>query len=129
MLVDADRIEAELLGIDEGIDVTRVFLRTLHRVVEAVRQYHPGRAVLGRLREIERPVGHQMKGDEFHDATPSRNSHSSPVSRTATETPFSDAGLPRGWPGRQASQATAPTNRVRPVQGRSWERQNGARLS
>ena len=74
MFVDADRIEAELLGIDERIDVTRVFLRTLHRVVKPVGQHHPGRAVLRCFREIERPVRHEMEGNELHGATPSRNS-------------------------------------------------------
>ena len=74
MLVDADRIEAELLGIDQRIDVAGVFLGALDRVVEAVRQYHPRRAVLRRLFEIERPVRHQMEGDELHGATPPRKS-------------------------------------------------------
>jgi hypothetical protein len=41
MFVDADRIEAELLGIDERIDVTRILLGALYRVVEAVRKYDP----------------------------------------------------------------------------------------
>ena len=74
MLVDADRIEAELLGIDERVDVAGVFLGALDRVVKVVRQHHPGRAVLCRLLEVERPVRHQMEGDELHGATPSRNS-------------------------------------------------------
>ena len=86
MLVDADRIEAELLGIDERVDVARVFLGALDRVVEAVRQHHPGRAVLRRLREIERPVRHQMEGDELHDATPSRNSRTWRATRAACST-------------------------------------------
>src|SRR6516164_9837047 len=86
MLVDADRIKAELLGIDERVDVARVFLRTLDGVVKAVRQYHPGRAVLRRLGEVERPVGHQMEGDELHDATPSRNSRTWRATRGACST-------------------------------------------
>ena len=74
VLVDADRVEAELLGIDQRIDVAGVFLGALDRVVEAVRQHDPGRAVLRRLFEVERPVRHQMEGDELHRATPSRKS-------------------------------------------------------
>src|SRR6516225_3847833 len=74
MLVDADRIKAELLGVDECLDVARVFLRTLDRVVEAVRQHHPRRAMLCRVGEVERPVRHQMEGDQLHHATPSRKS-------------------------------------------------------
>ena len=74
MFIDADRIEAELLGVDERIDVTRVFLRTLHRVVKPVGQHHPGRAVLGCFREIERPVWHKMERNKLHGAIPSRNS-------------------------------------------------------
>src|SRR6516164_9415763 len=86
MLVDADRIEAELLGIDERVDVARIFLRTLDRVVKAVRQYHPGRAVLRRLLEVERPVRHQMESDELHGATPLRSSRTWRATREACST-------------------------------------------
>src|SRR6516162_1913529 len=86
MLVDADRIEAEFLGIDERIDVARIFLRTLDRVVELVRQYHPGRTVLCRLSEVERPVRHEMESDELHGATPSRKSRTWPATSGACST-------------------------------------------
>jgi hypothetical protein len=41
MFIDADRIEADLFGIDEGIDVARILLGALYRVVEAVRKHDP----------------------------------------------------------------------------------------
>src|ERR1700732_1812247 len=86
MLVDTDRIEAELLGIDERVNVARVFLGALHRIVEAVRQHYPGGTVLRRFREVERPVRHEMEGDELHDAAPSRNSQTCRATRGACST-------------------------------------------
>src|SRR4051812_50001359 len=74
MLVDADRVETELLGIDQRVDMAGVFLGALDRIVEAVRQHHPGRAMLCRLFEVERPVRHQVKVYELHRATPSMKS-------------------------------------------------------
>ena len=55
--------------MDEEVDVALVLLGALHRVVEAVGQHDPGRAVLRRRLEIERAVGHQMEGEELHRAT------------------------------------------------------------
>src|SRR6516162_11688157 len=86
MLVDANRIKAELLGVDQGVDVARVFLRTLDRVIKAVRQHDPRRAVLCRLDEVERPVRHQMEGDELRHATPSRKSRVWRAMRAACST-------------------------------------------
>src|SRR5438477_2243382 len=74
MLVHPDRVEAELLGIDQRVDMAGIFLGALDRVVHPVRQHDPGRAVFRRLFEVERPVRHQMKGDELHRATPSMKS-------------------------------------------------------
>jgi hypothetical protein len=42
MFVDADRIEAELLGIDERINMAGVLLGPLDRVVKAIWQHNPG---------------------------------------------------------------------------------------
>src|SRR4051794_644647 len=86
MLVDADRVKAELLGIDESVDVAGVFLGTFGRVVEPVWQYHPGRAVLRRLFEVERPVRHQMEGDELHDVAPSKNARTCRATTAACST-------------------------------------------
>src|SRR5690242_21328729 len=86
MLVDADPVEAELLGIDERVDVAGVFLGALDRVVEPVWQDHPGRAVLRRLFEVERPVRHQMEGDELHDAPPSKNARTWRATTSACST-------------------------------------------
>jgi hypothetical protein len=35
-LIDADRIEAQLFGADQRVDVARVFLGALYRVIKAV---------------------------------------------------------------------------------------------
>ena len=70
MLVDRDDVEAELLGIDQLVDIGLVFLGALDRIVEPVRQHHPGRALFAARRHVERPVRHQMEADEFHRVSP-----------------------------------------------------------
>jgi hypothetical protein len=66
MFVDADDIEAELFRGSELIEIGIVFRGALLRIVEAVRQDHPGRAMFGGRFEIERAIRHQMKAGEFH---------------------------------------------------------------
>ena len=62
MFVDADGVEAELLGIGELIEIGIVFGCAFLRVVEAVGQHHPCRTmVLGGAPQIERPIGHQVE--------------------------------------------------------------------
>ena len=42
MLVDADAVEAEPLGIDQEVDEVRVFLGAFDRIIKAVGQHDPG---------------------------------------------------------------------------------------
>ena len=91
MLVDTDPIEAKPFAIDQKVDIGFVLVGAFDRIVKAVGQHHPGRAVLGRFIEIERTIRHQVKGDELHRATPFRNSRTCRLTMSA----FSICGR---WP-------------------------------
>ena len=56
MLVDGDDVEAESFGRHQLIELGLVFIGAFLRIVKAVGQCHPGRAMPGTLVEIERPV-------------------------------------------------------------------------
>src|SRR5262249_13804979 len=66
MLVDADDVKAKLFGIAQLVEIGIVFRSAFFRVIKAVGQHHPGRAVLGGRLQIERPIRHQMKAGELH---------------------------------------------------------------
>ena len=66
VFVDADDVEAEFFGIGQLIEIGIVFRGAFFRIVEAVGQHHPGRAMFGRRFQVERPIRHQMKAGEFH---------------------------------------------------------------
>src|SRR6516164_10539703 len=68
MLVEADAVEAELVGKFHLIEIVVIELGTLLRIVMAVRERHPGRAVLCDRVEIGVPVGHEMEIEELHAA-------------------------------------------------------------
>ena len=66
VLVDRDHVEAELLGIDQLVDVGLVLVGALLRIVERVRQHDPGGAMLVALGHVERAVRHQVEEGELH---------------------------------------------------------------
>ena len=70
VLVDGDHVEAELLGVDQLLDVGLVLVGALDRVVERIRQHHPAGAMLPALDHVERAVGHQMEEGELHQRVP-----------------------------------------------------------
>ena len=86
MLVDADAVEAELLAIDEEVDMALVFVGALDRIVEAVGQHDPGRAVLRRRLEIERAIGHQVEGEELHRTASLRKARTLGITSSAFST-------------------------------------------
>src|SRR3977135_3772604 len=73
MLVDRDDVETQLLGIDELVDIGGILVGAFFRIIEAVRQHHPGGAMLVALRHVERPVGHQVEEGEFHFLPPMKS--------------------------------------------------------
>ena len=91
VLVDRDDVEAELLGIDELIDVGLVLVGALLRVVQRVRQHHPGGAVLVPLGHVERAIRHQVEECELHQ----RVSAYRRMISFAVKSGFSTAGT---WP-------------------------------
>ena len=70
VLVDADGVEAELFGVGELIEIGLVFLRALLRIVEAVRQHHPGRAMLLALARSSGRYGMRWKQVNFMAGLP-----------------------------------------------------------
>ena len=63
VLVDADPVEAELLGVDELVEVAVVEGAAVLGVEQRVRAGHPRRALVG---GVEPDVGHQVKREEPH---------------------------------------------------------------
>src|SRR6185437_978475 len=74
MLVDGDAVEAQPFAIDEEVDEIGIFLGAFDRIVKAVREYDPGRAMFRSLLEIEMTIRHQMEGYEFHRDASARKS-------------------------------------------------------
>ena len=70
MLVDAQSVEASLIGELQRVEILVVKLMADLGVVEAARNIHPDAAML--LFEIVRqiPIGHQMEPREFHKSSP-----------------------------------------------------------
>ena len=70
MFVDAQSVEAHLIGELQRVEILVVKLMADLGVVEAARNIHPDAAML--LFEIVRqiPIGHQMEPREFHKALP-----------------------------------------------------------
>ena len=90
MLVEADAVEAELIGKFHLIEILVVELGALLRVVMAVRERDPGRAVVCNRVKIGVAVGHEMEIEEFHAAiliAPMKASSSA-----AKTSPFSTCG-------------------------------------
>src|SRR5206468_2711948 len=61
VLVDADAVEAQLIGVSERVDVLAIELMSLDRIVELVGEPDPGRVVA--LVEVVRQIGpgHQVE--------------------------------------------------------------------
>ena len=70
MFVDAETVEAGLVGKLEFVEVAVVERVPLDRIVVAVGQRHPRRLVRVRVREIEIGIRHQMERDELHARAP-----------------------------------------------------------
>ncbi len=66
VLVDADAVEAKLIGQFEFADITLVQLLAELRIEIRIGQRHPGRIVPIRIGEIEIRVGHQVEEERFH---------------------------------------------------------------
>ena len=91
VLVDRDDVEAELLGIDQLVDVGLVLVGALLRIVELVRQHDPGGAMLVPLGHVERAIRHQVEERELHQRV---SAYWRMISR-AVKSGFSTAGT---WP-------------------------------
>src|SRR5262245_25167690 len=90
MLIEADAVEAELVGKLHLIEILVIEFRTLLRIVMPVRERHPGGTVLCDRIEIGVPVGHEMEIEELHAAilmSPMKASSSA-----AKASPFSTCG-------------------------------------
>src|SRR5262249_37784065 len=94
----------ERLRISELIKIGLIFLGALHRIVERVRQHHPGGAVTAALGHVERPVWHQMEADELHVRLPERK----PRIFSATTSAFSICAR---WPHAGMISTRAPSTR------------------
>ena len=72
MLVDADAVEAELLGVFQLIEVSVVEGAALLGVVDPVREAEPRRRILGRVVKVGGEIGpwHQMKKVKLHGGPP-----------------------------------------------------------
>src|SRR5215471_15013327 len=66
MLVDRNAVEAELGGELELVEIAVVELVTLLRIEVAVRQDHPGGAILVAEVHVQICIGHEMKHEDFH---------------------------------------------------------------
>ena len=66
MLVDADAVPAEFIGIFDLVEIAVIELVADLRIVVGVRQRHPGGIVFLIVVGIERRIGHEMKKEEFH---------------------------------------------------------------
>ena len=69
VLVEADAVEAELVGELHLVEILVIELGALLRIVVAVGIGDPGRAVLLDGVEIGVPVRHQVEVEDFHAAT------------------------------------------------------------
>ena len=70
MFVDADPVEAELVGEFQFVQIAVVKLRALFRIVIGVGQGDPGRLVMLQKIGVDILVRHQVKEMEFHQAAP-----------------------------------------------------------
>ena len=68
MLVEADAVEAELIGELHLVEIVVIELGAELRIVMAVGERHPGRAVLGDGVEIDMRIRHQVEVEELHGA-------------------------------------------------------------
>src|ERR1700730_15599859 len=68
MLVDGNAVEAELGGEFEFVEIPVVQFVALLRIEVAVRQHHPGGAVLIGIAHVQIRVGHEMENEDFHRA-------------------------------------------------------------
>ena len=68
MLVEADAVEAELVRKLHLVEIVVIKLGAFLRVVELVRQRHPGGAVARDLVEVDMTVGHEMEVEKLHAA-------------------------------------------------------------
>src|SRR5262244_1372938 len=70
MLVDRNAVEAELGGELELVEIAVVELVPLLRIEVAVRQDHPGGAILVGVGHVQVGIGHEMKHEDFHRRLP-----------------------------------------------------------
>src|SRR5262249_57018797 len=70
MLVDRYAVEAELGGELELVEIAVVELVSLLRIEVAVRQDHPGGAILVAEVHVQIGIGHEMKHEDFHRRLP-----------------------------------------------------------
>jgi hypothetical protein len=68
VLVEAHAVEAELVGILHLVEVVVVELGALLRIIVAIGEGDPRRAVLSDRVEIGVPVRHEMKVEDLHAA-------------------------------------------------------------
>src|SRR5262245_54127999 len=68
MLVDRNAVEAELGGELELVEIAVVELVPFLRIEVAVRQDHPGGAILVGEVHVQVGIGHEMKHEDFHRA-------------------------------------------------------------
>jgi hypothetical protein len=68
MLIEANAVEAELVGQLHLVEILVIEVRALFRIVVAVGKGNPGRAVLLDGVEVGVPVRHQMEVEDLHAA-------------------------------------------------------------
>ena len=70
VLVDRDAVEAKLGGKLQLVEIAVVERVALLRVEIAVRQHHPGSAILLVIAHVEIGIGHQVKDEDLHGTVP-----------------------------------------------------------
>src|SRR5207249_1106470 len=98
VLVDAETVPAEPLGLLELVEVLVVERVTHHRIVVTIRERHPRRR-----RVVLHDVGHEVEVVELHRA-PSRSRQNSPIA-SATASGSSRCGT---WPESANTRRRAP---------------------
>ena len=66
VFVEADAVEAELIGELHLVEIVVIEFGAFFRIVVLVRERHPGGAVLGDGVEIDGAIRHQVEVEELH---------------------------------------------------------------
>src|SRR5690242_4420738 len=114
MLVDADAVEADILGVDQLVEVAVVQLTAQLRVVETVRAGDPGRPVVV-VRECR--VRHQVEAEEPHRLAPCESGSECVASTTVWMPPLTSQSV--RTVARRGSIAATRSSRMRLVTS-SW---------